>query len=327
MSDRDRHNSDKLTSLLLFGILFFKVGSVLRRCRSLQSFAFDSSFSSGQLLKLSHEGVRVGPGSAERRITLARAIARANDILNMLGYQIHRHCVIGTSRNDHVSVFFSRKTELFESGLDEASVLIQNVLQGSVSLLQISKNPSREPRVGICIDEQLHIEQIADFLVVEDENPLDDDDVGGIHGGPLVGDPRVGLEVVDRDPGRSALHDVLEAGDQHLMVESVGVVKVEESLLGLDALFGVEVSVEGVLRDGDDLFVGGADVLAYHGLDDLIANGRLSGSGSASDADQERFSPIAERRSPERRVGRGLASVGGWRDHPVVVCPLFGTDF
>jgi len=140
MSDRDRHNSDKLTSLLLFGILFFKVGSVLRRCRSLQSFAFDSSFSSGQLLKLSHEGVRVGPGSAERRITLARAIARANDILNMLGYQIHRHCVIGTSRNDHVSVFFSRKTELFESGLDEASVLIQNVLQGSVSLLQISKN-------------------------------------------------------------------------------------------------------------------------------------------------------------------------------------------
>ena len=91
MSDRDTHNSDKLTSLLLFGILFFKVGLVLRRCRSLQSFAFDSSSSSGQLLKLSHEGVRVGPGSAERRITLARAIARANDILNMLGYQIHRH--------------------------------------------------------------------------------------------------------------------------------------------------------------------------------------------------------------------------------------------
>ena len=45
--------------------------------------------------------------------------------------------------------------------------------------------------------------------VVEDEDALDQDDVARQDDVELVGHPRVGLEVVDGDPGGTAPRDVL----------------------------------------------------------------------------------------------------------------------
>ena len=80
---------------------------------------------------------------------------------------------------------------------------------------------SGQPGVGVRVNEELHVEHLPDVLVVEDEDPLQEDDVGGTDGGELARDASVLLEVVDWDLGRLALLDVLQAGDQQLVVERV----------------------------------------------------------------------------------------------------------
>lgn len=45
---------------------------------------------------------------------------------------------------------------------------------------------AREPRVWVCVNKQLHLEQIPDFLRVEHEDALKQDHVGRVHRNKLL---------------------------------------------------------------------------------------------------------------------------------------------
>lgn len=64
---------------------------------------------------------------------------------------------------------------------------------------------------GVCVsvDKEFHVEEVSDVLEVEHEDPLQQDHVRGSDVAILSLLTRVGLEIVDRDPGGLSLLDLL----------------------------------------------------------------------------------------------------------------------
>ena len=56
------------------------------------------------------------------------------------------------------------------------------MLERSLVLAHVAQNASREPRVRIAVHKELHVEELADLRVVEDQNALDYEHIGQIFG-------------------------------------------------------------------------------------------------------------------------------------------------
>ena len=63
-----------------------------------------------------------GPLPLARR-HLPGSIAPPHDVLHVLGDQVDRHRVLGSSWHDHVSVFLGGEAELFKGGFYQGGVL------------------------------------------------------------------------------------------------------------------------------------------------------------------------------------------------------------
>ena len=71
--------------------------------------------------------------------------------------------VVGATRNDHISKLFGWNAELLEGGLDELHVLVQHEVHVPAQLVHVPEHPLGEAAVGVRVNKQLHVEQIADL--------------------------------------------------------------------------------------------------------------------------------------------------------------------
>ena len=90
---------------------------------------------------------------------------------------------------------------------------------------------------------------------VESQNTLKQHNVHlrGVDDGELVGQPAVGLEVVDGYPGGPPQGDVPQALFHQSVVEGVRMVEIKETLGRPTKFSPLQVPVEGVLRDMNHL--------------------------------------------------------------------------
>lgn len=83
-----------------------------------------------------------------------------------------------------------------------------------MSLTCFELTPSCQSSIRIRIHKEFHVEHLADIFVVEDENSLEENNIGGADGRELAGDSRVLLEVVDGHLSRLSLLNVLQTRDE-----------------------------------------------------------------------------------------------------------------
>ena len=129
----------------------------------------------------------------------------------MLLYEIDGDSVLSASWHNNIRVLLRWKAKLLECWLHQGCVLeekchqsedkiktwylVQNMFEITSPLLNVPQNSSCQPGVCICVHKELHVEQIAQGGVVEDQDALDQDHVGGVDGGELARKPSVGIEV------------------------------------------------------------------------------------------------------------------------------------
>lgn len=78
-------------------------------------------------------------------------------------------------RDDYVGVFLRRLDELFVHRLDRRGILRDDRLHGAPPLAYVAQDAAGEADVGVRIDIYLDIHQVPEFLVLEDQNTIDDD--------------------------------------------------------------------------------------------------------------------------------------------------------
>jgi len=165
---------------------------------------------------------------------------------DMLTDQIYRNLVVRSSGDDDISKLLGWKTELLECRLDKLNVLVEHLVHVSTQLINISENSLGEATVSISVDKQFHVEHITNSGIVEGEDALEQDNIhlGREDGGELVDDARVGLEVISRDLGHATTDDVIQRLLHQFVVNSVRMIKVEESLVSSHLLTLLQLAVE-----------------------------------------------------------------------------------
>ena len=120
-------------------------------------------------------------------------------------------------RDDYVGVFLRRLDELLVHGLD---------CRGAPPLAYVAQDAAGEADVGVRIDIYLDIHQVPEFLVLEDQNTIDDDylrrfDQHGF-GRSVVIDERI-----DRMFDRNVVFQRADVLDEHIRIERLRVVVIE----------------------------------------------------------------------------------------------------
>ena len=81
--------------------------------------------------------------------------------------------------------------------LDRRQILIDDVLEVAAALVHVAQHAAQDALVGVGLDENLDVKEVAQALVLEDQDALDDDDLARLDDLRPVG-ARVAREVVDR---------------------------------------------------------------------------------------------------------------------------------
>lgn len=100
----------------------------------------------------------------------------------MLHYEVYSHHVVNSSGDDHICILLCRQAELLEGGLHERGVLREDLLQVPPAL-HISQNSAGQPHVGVRVHKEPQVEHVADVLVVEHQDALEQHHVGRVHHG------------------------------------------------------------------------------------------------------------------------------------------------
>lgn len=162
-------------------------------------------------------------------------------------------CVISTSRYDDVSELLGRRTELLKGRLDEQHVLREHLIEVAAPLVDVPRHSPGEPRVRVGVDEQLHVEEVADSREVKHKNALEQDDVRRIDRHNLVGCNGVCAVIILIYRDFLALEDVPQGPEHEILVESIRMVEIKSALGGPDLLFVSQFPIEAVLGNRDDL--------------------------------------------------------------------------
>jgi len=120
-------------------------------------------------------------------------------VLNVLYNEIDGDDVRRSARNHHVGMFFGRPNVLVEGRFDEFLILRQDILESSPPLLHISENSPSQASVGIGVDEDFHIKEVADASRMEAQYSFKHNHVDHrpVNRCGLIFESRMGREVVD----------------------------------------------------------------------------------------------------------------------------------
>lgn len=110
--------------------------------------------------------------------------------------------------------------------LDRRQVLADDVLEVTAALVHIAQHAAQDALIGIGLDEDLEVEEIAQALILEDQDALDDDDLARLDDLRLLR-ARVAREVVDGTLDALSLAQRLEMRDEQVRLERVRMVVVD----------------------------------------------------------------------------------------------------
>ena len=182
--------------------------------------------------------------------------------------------VLATLRNDDVGITLGGLDELLVHGLEHLQITFYDHRHGAPAVDGVALNVANEPLVGVAIDKYPEIHEIAQLLVEQCHDALDDDNRLRFHmdgfretvalyvgiGGLLDGPP---------------LPQVVDLPMKQFPVESVGMVEIDGMTLllghvGRVVVIGVEWHYSHKVR--------------REGLHDFPDHGRLAGAGASGNA-------------------------------------------
>jgi len=110
---------------------------------------------------------RLAPGSCN---PLQAALDLSDD-------HFDRDRVVTSPRHDHVGVPLARLDELQMHRLHGREVLLYHVVERASAYMRVALDAPDEPHIGLSIDEHLHIAQLAQPLINEQQNSVDNDHI------------------------------------------------------------------------------------------------------------------------------------------------------
>ena len=127
---------------------------------------------------------------------------------------------------DDVGVALRRLDEVTMHRLDGREILLQYGAHISATLLDITYETTGQTHVIIRIDEDLHVHEFTKFLVLEDQDTIEDDHLGRMNEHSLRETIVVG-EGIDGALNGLPLLELTDMLDHHIGVERVRMVVVE----------------------------------------------------------------------------------------------------
>ena len=165
--------------------------------------------------------------------------------------------------NDDISVALGGLDEVTMHGLHRREVLLEHRVHITSALLDITHEATSQAHIIIGINEDLDVHQFAQFLVLEDQDPIKDQDLRRLDAYRL-GQAVVVGEGVDGALDTLSLLELADMLDHHIRVEGVRVVIVELGAL-LETEIIVRLVVEVVAERRDVLIDKGLLELAHEG--------------------------------------------------------------
>ena len=149
-----------------------------------------------------------------------------DDGANVLDEHRHSHRVETTLGDDDIGIAFRWLDKLLVHRLHRSGVLRDDRLHRSSSLTHIAQDASCQAHIGIGIDKDLDIQDVAQLLILENEDSVDDDNLRRLDSQSLlravVLHKRVGWAI-----DRLTLLESLDMLDHKPSIEGLGVVVVE----------------------------------------------------------------------------------------------------
>jgi len=145
--------------------------------------------------------------------------------------------------------------------------------------VSVTLDSSNQPDVGICVDENLHVAQLSYSLVDEQQDSVDNHNIGCLHARWLRA-AKVRHEIVLGLVDRHSLRESDEMRAQQVVIERIRVVPIEFSSFGegqTGEILVIRIHVD--KRDGR----------RRQKFSDIFRDGRFSRSGSAGDSDYQRL--------------------------------------
>ena len=211
----------------------------------------------------------------KKQITRLGLLSDAQQSFDPRHDDIHRHGIQAAFGDDDIGIALGRLDKFQVHGADGGQVLVDDRLGGATALGDVALQAADEADIGIRIDEDLDIEQLAQLGFGKDQDAFHQDDRLWLDADGLRG-ARVGLEIVDRQVNLTVFLELSDMGYQQAGIQRVGVVEVDAGTLGGSQV--AEVFVVSIVRQ-----VG--DMLRTDPFQNDICDGCLSGSGTASNAD------------------------------------------
>ena len=177
--------------------------------------------------------------------------------------------------HDDVRVLAARLNVLLVHGLDGREVLCDDALERAAAVADVAQGAAQDAHVGVGLDENFNVEHIAQGRVLENEDALDDDDLGGEDLDGFVRAVVVHIGV-DGALDAAARLERLEVLDEQARFKGVGMVVVDLGAL-LVGLAVLPLIVAVVSDDGH----GVAEMLL-----EMARERGLAGAGAAGDADE-----------------------------------------
>lgn len=146
--------------------------------------------------------------------------------MNLLVEHIQRDLIIAALRNDDVGKFLARLHELLVHRLDRRQILRHDGLQRSAALVDVANDAADNAHIGVRIDENLDVAEVAQLLVLKDQDTLHDDDLGGLDPHRLI-DPVMYRKIVDRSFDTLARRQTAYMLDHQIRIKRVRVVVIQ----------------------------------------------------------------------------------------------------
>ncbi|CAN4048319.1 putative protein conserved in bacteria, partial [Dysosmobacter welbionis] len=136
---------------------------------------------------------------------------------------VQGHQVVAALQHHDVRVLPGGLHILLMHGLHSGEILGDHGLERPAPLLHIPQGPAEDPLVRVRLHKDLDVEHIPQSGVLEDQNALHNDDLGGLDLHGLVGAVVLHKGVDGALDGASGLQ-LLQVADQQVRVKGVGVV-------------------------------------------------------------------------------------------------------
>ena len=164
--------------------------------------------------------------------------------------------------------------KLLVHGLHGGQVLIYHGLQRPSAFLHVPQGAAQDTHVGVCLHKDLDVQQVTQRLVLEDQDTLHNDHLGGLDLHRLVGTVVDGVVVHGAVDGLAPLQR-LQVLDHQVGVEGVGMVVVLQAALGEGPVLPLVVVV--VVYHTD---------VAAEACSQVLGERGLAAAGAAGDADE-----------------------------------------